>query len=84
MDRRQTGTNAADSAPGTDDGRAGGRAPNHSLGAGGRRVWIWIALSLLVLLAVFMARPQSSREDQRTQNAAPPAAAAPVQGGGAS
>ena len=63
MPARQTGTNAADTAPGVDDGRAIGRAPSHTDKPGGRgRVWVWLLLSLAVLLAVFIATPKGGRE----------------------
>jgi hypothetical protein len=53
---KQTGTNAADSAPGVNDGPARNAPADHGK-AGRGRVWLWVALSLIVLLAIFIARP---------------------------
>jgi ferric-dicitrate binding protein FerR (iron transport regulator) len=53
---KQRGTNAADSAPGVNDGRARNAVPDHSK-AGRRWVWLGIALTLLILLAIFISRP---------------------------
>lgn len=56
--RDQIGTNAADSAPGVNDGPATGRAPrplDHPRGRGA--VFLWLALSIVVLLVIFVARP---------------------------
>jgi hypothetical protein len=55
--RRQTGTNAADSAPGVDDGRT--NAATHSKSAQPNKPigWILVALSLLALLAIFIMKP---------------------------
>jgi hypothetical protein len=70
----QRGTNAADSAPGVDDGKATGRRPEHFTRPGGRgRVWIWVALSALILLGVFLARPMSTGRDDNQGSAVRPA-----------
>jgi hypothetical protein len=62
-DAHQTGTNAADTAPGVDDGRTSRQSPNHTTKPGGRgKVWIWLLLSLAVLLAVYVATPKGSQE----------------------
>lgn len=59
---RRTKTNAADSAPGVDDGRKGAPAPPVDSHPGGRRVVLWIVLASLVVLAlVFIARPAGNR-----------------------
>jgi hypothetical protein len=66
-DRRQTGTNAADSAPGTDDGAAMGAKPQHFTKPGPRSrggVWLWVALSVAILVAVFIARPRQEFSDE--------------------
>jgi hypothetical protein len=61
---RQTSTNAADSAPGVDDGRRGAPAPSVNSKPGGRRVVFWIVgLALAVLAISFIARPFSSRSN---------------------
>ena len=65
MSERQVGTNAADSAPGVNDGPAMGRTPEPLTKPGGRgRVWVWLLISLAVLLAVFIATPRSDRNDE--------------------
>lgn len=57
-DDRQRGTNAADSAPGVDDGRARNARPQHFTQPRGRgKVWIGVAVVLLLLLVIFIARP---------------------------
>lgn len=57
-DHGQRGTNAADSAPGVDDGRAQGAEPRHFTQPKGRKgVWIGLAVVLALLLVVFIARP---------------------------
>lgn len=59
---RRTKTNAADSAPGVDDGSKGAPAPPVDSYPGGRRVIFWIVLASLVILAlVFIARPAGNR-----------------------
>jgi len=78
-DRNQIGTNAADSAPGVNDGRTTGQAPRHFTKPGGRgRVFLWLALSIILLLVIFIARPlgQGGAVDDRdavspTRSAAP-------------
>jgi hypothetical protein len=58
---RETRTNAADSAPGVDDGPVRGKgAPVDSRPGGRKAVWILVALSLLVLIGVFVARPRDT------------------------
>lgn len=55
----QRGTNAADSAPGVDDGRPRDAEPRHFSRPGGRRaVWIGVGVVLLILLVTFLARPR--------------------------
>jgi hypothetical protein len=61
---RQTHTNAADSAPGVDDGRTNAAAPEVNSKPGGRsKVWLWVALSVALLVAVFIARPRETAPD---------------------
>lgn len=58
---RETRTNAADSAPGVDDGPAGVGAPPVNSKPGGRgAVWIGVLLVLLIALAAFFMRPRGS------------------------
>jgi hypothetical protein len=60
---RKTGTNAADSAPGVDDGRTGAPAPSVNSKPGGRKPVFWlVAIAAIILAIVFIARPQGSRE----------------------
>jgi hypothetical protein len=55
---RETRTNAADSAPGVDDGPDGARAPPINSKPGGRvAVWIGVLVVALIVLATFIARP---------------------------
>lgn len=62
----QRGTNAADSAPGVDDGAARNALPNHMNKPGGRAgVWIWIAVSVVILAAIFVSRPLSNSRSGR-------------------
>lgn len=61
---RETRTNAADSAPGVDDGRAGAPSPGVNSKPGGRRPVFWIVgASLAVLAIVFIARPLAGSSD---------------------
>lgn len=54
----QRGTNAADSAPGVDDGRPRDAKPRHFTQPRGRAVvWIGVAVALLLVLIAFMTRP---------------------------
>jgi len=63
-DPRHSHTNAADTAPGVDDGRAGAPSPSVNSKPGGRaKVWLWVALSLALLVAVFIARPRQEATD---------------------
>ncbi|MFN3511569.1 MAG: hypothetical protein ACK41C_00880 [Phenylobacterium sp.] len=63
-DPRHTRTNAADSAPGVDDGRAGVNPPPVNSKPGARRPVFWIlGASLVVLAVIFLARPQESATD---------------------
>ncbi|HEY8616624.1 hypothetical protein [Phenylobacterium sp.] len=58
---RETRTNAADSAPGVDDGRVRANgAPVNSKPGGRKAVWLLIAASLIILIAVFVARPRDN------------------------
>jgi hypothetical protein len=74
---RQTRTNAADSAPGVDDGPAGAARHGASRSAqpGRAIVWVLVALSLLALLAIFIMRPMNSGEAPEAQA---PAQSAPI------
>ena len=55
-DPRKTRTNAADSAPGVDDGPAGARAPPVNSKPGGRTaVWIGVLAVCLLVIASFLA-----------------------------
>ena len=57
---RETRTNAADSAPGVDDGRVRPSGAAVDSKPGGRRiVWLIVAAALVVLLAIFIARPRN-------------------------
>lgn len=78
-DPRQTRTNAADSAPGVDDGRSGaGRFSGPKSATPGRGVvWVLVALTLLALVAIFVLRPINTSESQAP--ASEPAATAPAQ-----
>ena len=61
-DPRHTATNAADSAPGVDDGRRGAPPPPVDARPGGRRAVMWIVVAALIILAlVFIARPLGNR-----------------------
>ena len=58
---RETRTNAADSAPGVDDGRAGVTAPPVNSKPRGRvAVWIGVLVVAAILIATFVARPTGS------------------------
>ena len=58
-DHGQRGTNAADSAPGVDDGRARDARPRHFTQPRGRAaVWIGVAVVLALLLVIFIAQPR--------------------------
>ena len=57
---RETRTNAADSAPGVDDGPAGATAPPVNSKPRGRvAVWIGLLVVALILLVTFIARPMN-------------------------
>jgi hypothetical protein len=73
----QRGTNAGDSAPGVNDGPARNAAPDHSK-VGRGRVWLWIALSLAILLGILLARPLTTSRDQTTERGGPGAADRPA------
>ncbi|HEY8571969.1 hypothetical protein [Phenylobacterium sp.] len=61
---RRTRTNAADSAPGVDDGRINaGRSSSRSATPGRGIVWVLVALTLLALLAIFWLRPTNDEAD---------------------
>lgn len=49
---RHTHTNAADSAPGVDDGRATGQGPSLNSKPAGRLAVMWLVIAALVILAV--------------------------------
>jgi hypothetical protein len=73
---RETPTNAADSAPGVDDGPAGVRAPPvNSKPAGRPAVWIGVIVVCLIVLAAFFARPVP--QSQSTRGATSPGSAQP-------
>lgn len=62
---RETRTNAADSAPGVDDGPAGVQAPPvNSKPAGRPAVWIGVIVVCLLVLAAFFARPSGSHDSR--------------------
>jgi hypothetical protein len=62
---KQTGTNDADSAPGVGDGPAMNARPDHGSKPRGRgAVWIGIGVVIVVLIAIFLARPIPSRPGQ--------------------
>ncbi len=57
-DPRRSATNAADSAPGVDDGRARPAGAPIDSKPGGRKWVMWaVLISLAVLVLVFIARP---------------------------
>jgi hypothetical protein len=61
-DPRKTATNAADSAPGVDDGRDGVRPPSVNSKPGGRNiVFLVVAVALVVLAVAFLYKPPPSR-----------------------
>lgn len=61
-DPRHSRTNAADSAPGVDDGRATRAGAPLDSKPGGRRWVMWaVLISLAVLVMVFIARPGGER-----------------------
>jgi hypothetical protein len=71
---RHTHTNAADSAPGVDDGRATGTGPNVNSRPAGRLAVMWVVIAALVILAVaLLSRGQG---DTGSEAAGPPATAA--------
>ena len=72
---RQTHTNAADSAPGVDDGRANARAPGVDSKPGGRKAVMWIVIAALVILAVSMIWRPGGSSDQQVEGASPAATA---------
>jgi hypothetical protein len=62
---RDTSTNAADTAPGVDDGKVRSHEPSVNSKPGGRGiVWLIVGVSLLVLAIVFIARPQGSADNE--------------------
>lgn len=76
---RQTHTNAADSAPGVDDGRANARAPGVDSKPGGRKAVMWIVIAALVILAVSLIwRPDGSSDRQVEPGTMSPAATEPA------
>jgi hypothetical protein len=61
-DPRKTATNAADSAPGVDDGRQGVRPPSVNSKPGGRNIaFLIVAIALVVLAVAFIYKPPPSR-----------------------
>jgi hypothetical protein len=76
---RETRTNAADSAPGVDDGPAGVRAPPvNSKPAGRPAVWIGVIVVCLIVLAAFFVHPLGRGPGGRTASDAPVPAAQPA------
>lgn len=62
-DPRDTRTNAADAAPGVDDGRAGAPPPRRDSKPGGRpMVFIGLGVVLVILALIFIARPERTSE----------------------
>lgn len=62
---QDTRTNAADSAPGVDDGKVRGHGPSVNSKPGGRRiVWLIVGLSLVILAVVLISRPEGRGGDQ--------------------
>lgn len=90
MDRPQdTKTNAADTAPGVDDGKVRGDGPSVNSKPGGRGlVWLIVGVSLVILAIVFIARPDTTgeqdtaaspmRQEVATMNSAPAPAPEPA------
>ncbi|HVI32590.1 hypothetical protein [Phenylobacterium sp.] len=65
---RETRTNAADSAPGVDDGPVRGKgAPVDSKPSGRKTVWLLVAASVVLLLVILVAKPM-----QTGRGASPP------------
>ena len=81
VDRPQDSkTNAADTAPGVDDGKVRGRGPSVNSKPGGRGiVWLIVGLSIAILAIVFIARPDGSNDEVAVSNEGPIVASAPVQ-----
>jgi hypothetical protein len=74
---RETRTNAADSAPGVDDGPAGVSPPPVNSKPGGRRaVWIGVIVACLLVILAVLARPLGSHHGAgySTDNGGGPAA----------
>jgi|GEM_PF-2302222 len=68
---RETRTNAADSAPGVDDGPVRGKgAPVDSRPGGRKAVWLGVAAAVVLLLVILVAKPmQTGREASPPVNA---------------
>lgn len=65
MKPQDTRTNAADTAPGVDDGKVRAHGPSVNSKPGGRGiVWLIVGVSLVILAIVFIARPQGSAENE--------------------
>ena len=76
---RQTRTNAADSAPGVDDGPTSSRPSSSRSATPGRTVvWVLVALSLLALLAIFLMRPMNEADAPAAATGPAPSASNPA------
>lgn len=85
---QDTKTNAADTAPGVDDGKVRGHGPSVNSKPGGRGIaWLIVGVSLVILAIVFIARPDTTveqeaatspmRQEVATMNSAPVSEPAP-------
>ena len=72
---RHTHTNAADSAPGVDDGRASGRGPGLNSKPAGRIAVLFVVIAALVMLAsAFLTREEAADTPRLdTESSAAPA-----------
>lgn len=65
MKPQDTRTNAADTAPGVDDGKVRDHGPSVNSKPGGRGIaWLLVGLSLVILAIVFIARPDTSGQEE--------------------
>ena len=62
-------TNAADTAPGVDDGKVRAQTSVNSKPGGRGLAWLIVGLSLVILAVVFLARPGESSNEARQQAA---------------